>query len=346
MPDITKNIEVDEHYTITSSEVKGGATNEFLKGAIVGSSFAKLANMPKVIKVPYPVVGKVIYLKRAVRDAPIIIVEPLQVIKVPQKISEIPAKLLVSELKNKLIKQKLEPDYVVPFNPILKAVAQAKKPKVQEFFTMSEALAPRKEGRMKYSQLKRQSAMIEKLKEKSQPITKKKLGVQSAMVFRNAEQITTQRRIESQKKELRRDLKSEVLKASSMGKMLQATEGSSKLLKIENIRLQANVAGLNRALSTSNNVIKSIKTDIATNYVTKLRYQKDISRLQATLQKYAHMATGVSAYQGEFVQGGDVGEIVRARRKRQVAAIEQIAETRRKTTLSKQFNILGMKERR
>jgi len=211
MPDITKNIEVDEHYTITSDVVESGTSSDFLKGAIVGSTFSRLANMPKVIRVPVEPTNKTISLKRAIRDTPTVIVETEKIVKVNQKIGEIPSKLLVTELKIRTDKKKLEPEYTVPTDPIAKTLGVKrlksarlieleesqekfgfkltakdtskkskptlketkelyrefleaigkKKPKDQEFISMRKALAPRKEGRMTYSQLKEQSRTVE-----------------------------------------------------------------------------------------------------------------------------------------------------------------------------------------
>lgn len=314
--DITKNIAIDEHYTITSSS------------AIVGSIVTSRGDQ-KVIKVPTPSTPRTITITRFVRDTSI-------------KVKTLDTNSLIEEMvsrtktrNNKIIplptesiiyvkKPELVPEYSVPFNKILlsSGIKKLESARVMDVINEEKLLGKRLVAMNmdKDRDISRQN-LLDLLG--SQP--KRKLGVQTAAVFRNVEQITTQRRIETQKKELRRDLKKAVL--------------NNELLK-------KNVDGLNKQLSSSKKELKLLKSNLMNNYVTKSYHLKQLTRLQITLQKYAHMATGISAYQGEFVTGGEVGETIREKRKQQVAAMEQLQQTRKENKLGSLFNKMGMKNRR
>ena len=316
MPDITQIIGVDEKYTIIGEVAPiTNANVGAVLGASIGSTIglsAKIVTRP-IVKIGTP---KTIIVDRYIRE---------KVWKLPPPESlETPRDILDGVISRG---RKLTPDYQVPFNPNLLK------------FGVKKLTSDRVMGVQRLEDL-----LGTKLAAKR--TTKKTLGVQTATVFKSAEQITVDRRIQSQKKELRRDLKSEVMKNASMGNIIQAKDSQIKVANAEVSRLKNHVSSLNTRLSNKNKELKSLKSDIHLNYVTKLRYQKDITRLQMTLQKYAHMATGISAYQGEFKSGGDAGEVVKARRRAQVKAIEQIAETRRQGTLGNTFNRMGMKARR
>lgn len=291
--DITKNIAIDEHYTITSSSVD----SEFLKGAIVGSIVTSIGNNIKV-RVPEDIQAKTIIVKRSDREKN----TGLIIFGGNNMVEEIKRRRKdISSVKSKVgnpmyplgIKTLPFPIYQDPLSKnMLKDATIGREGKIENILRITQ---------------------------------KKELGVQTATVFRNVEQIATQRRIETQKKELRRDLKKAVL--------------NNELLK-------KNVNELNRQLSSSKKELKLLKGNLMNNYVTKSYHLKQLSRLQATLQKYAHMATGISAYSGEFVTGGEVGELTRARRKQQVVAMEQLQQTRKENKLGSFFNNMGMKSRR
>jgi hypothetical protein len=361
MPDITQTFAIDEKYTIVAEVAPGTPeTSDVLKGAIIGTAVApnirvvtkyiKEVQQPKTISVPR-------YVRETGRA-----LAPIESLKTPKQILDgyytlmkpvtitgvkVDSMLVKGEsilpVQLKTIKQKGDIKGLSGESIGLKAVATATtKPPIkgQEFFTMKEALAPRKEGRMTYKQLERQSSIVERLKEKK---PKKVLGVQRAQIFKDAEQISVERRIQTQKKELRKDLKSQVLINSSMSKMIEQKESQV-------IALKKQVSDLNSRYDGARKEIRTIKTDINRNYVTKAYHQKTVARLQMTLQGYAERMTGISARQGQFAPGADVGELTRARRGQQKQAMNQLAERmemeRRQSSLGSMFNKMGMKARR
>lgn len=309
MPDVIKNIAVDEHYTITSSVVASTSDqSDLLKGYAAGSIIGRVLSKPVIVKVSVPTVARTIVVNRFIRDKS----KTLKPIEMEQR----PEDSLLNRIKLKV--DKITPDHSVPFDPILLSFGKKKlksprmmetieaekesgllavakrtgrKPQGQEFFTMKEAMSQRKEGRMAYSQLKRQSGAMDSLRLRE----KSSIGI-----------------IES--------------------------------LRSENVQLKSSAEGARKSLNMINVELKSLKTEINTKYVSKMRYQKDIANLQASLQKYAKVATRTKKGYEEMELAppagkkvGDVGKMTE---------IEKLTETRRKTTLGKQFNMLGMKARR
>jgi hypothetical protein len=174
---------------------------------------------------------------------------------------------------------------------------------------------------------------------------KKKLGVQNATVFRNAQQISTDRMIQRQKKELRSDLKASVMKVESLGNLHNEYQIKFQTANTELTKAKATISALGRNLTLKTNKVKAMKGDMQRNYVTKAYHQKTLGRLQATLQSYAARATGQQVYQPNIQTGGDVGEVTRQQRQRQKSAVLDM-ENQRKSLLGEQFNRMGMKARR
>lgn len=239
--DITKNIAIDEHYTITSSS----ADSEFLKGAIVGSIVTSRGNQIKV-RVPTPSTPRTITVTRFIREKSRIITLADQ--------NLIPSDVLINRIK-------------------------ARNEKIPIDQTINYSLFESK---------------------------KKVLGVQTATVFRDATQIAVDRRIYSQKKELRIDLKTQVLKTDAIQKKLDYTlnklsnsevklkgretrieQGNQKIILIRSELKSAysKIRQLKRALDMAKNAstIANRKLDFITGESLKIRQSNDI--LQKALQR-------------------------------------------------------------
>jgi hypothetical protein len=122
-------------------------------------------------------------------------------------------------------------------------------------------------------------------------IPKKKLGVQNATVFKNAEQITVDRRIQAQKKQLRTDLKTSAMKNEALTnknrelaiknektqEKLRETETMKEMERQENIQMRRDRDALQKQVDM-NEAYSKMRTEAQSNEILQKSLQREQMR--------------------------------------------------------------------